>query len=457
MDGTPDAAAAEARDESKPSPWLLGLGALGLILVPTLIGISLIRGSGDTQSDMGGMGGDAPAATPTGTLDLMSIVDGDMVVEVHGDGTATVWVTTTLDVACAISYGPTQALGSLATDSDMAGGGHTDHHPLLVNLQPDTEYFYRISAIGPDGAVYSSGLGSFVNGTTVSAAPGPNIALGGTIVDVSSEFSAGFAASNAIDGDRSTEWSSAGDGDDAFITIDLGEATALTGVGFRTREMTDGTSITQSFTVTVDDGAPLGPFTAGPGLAIAEFAATGRLIRIDVDTSTGGNTGAIEIEVYGTGDPTAAPPATSTPAVAGDVDTPAPNIALGAPIIDVSSEYSADYAAANVVDGDPTTEWATDGDGDDAHVVVDLGREADIRGVGFWTRAMSDGTSVTTAFTVTVDGGETFGPFEAGSGLTVAEFGARGITVRVDVHTSTGGNTGAVEIEVYGLYLDEEM
>ena len=73
----------------------------------------------------------------------------------------------------------------------------------------------------------------------------------------------------------------------------------MTGVGFRTREMSDGTSITNSFTVTVDGGDTFGPFEAGLGLAVGDFEATGRVFRIDIDSSTGGNTGAVEIEIYG--------------------------------------------------------------------------------------------------------------------------------------------------------------
>jgi hypothetical protein len=63
--------------------------------------------------------------------------------------------------------------------------------------------------------------------------------------------------------------------------------------------MTDGTSITLSFTVTVDGVTTYGPFEAGPGLAVALVEFSGYELRFDVETSTGGNTGAIEVEVYG--------------------------------------------------------------------------------------------------------------------------------------------------------------
>ena len=119
------------------------------------------------------------------------------------------------------------------------------------------------------------------------------------MAEVSSEFSDTFAASNAIDGDPATEWSSAGDGDDAFLVLEFDDEMLFNGVGFHTREMSDGTSITLSFTVTDANGTVYGPFEAGPGLAIAQVDFLGRIVRVDVETSTGGNTGAAEIEVYG--------------------------------------------------------------------------------------------------------------------------------------------------------------
>ena len=76
------------------------------------------------------------------------------------------------------------------------------------------------------------------------------------MVDVSSEFSAGFAAELAVDGDLATEWSTSGDGDDGTITIDLGAARDIAGVEFVTRSMADGTAITSTFTVEIRVLAP---------------------------------------------------------------------------------------------------------------------------------------------------------------------------------------------------------
>ena len=126
-----------------------------------------------------------------------------------------------------------------------------------------------------------------------------NLSLGATVIETSSEFNVDFAGSKAIDGSLSTEWSSMGDGDDAYIVIDLGTPMEITGVGFRTREMSDGTSITNSYTVSVDGADVIGPFDAGIGLSVSDFAAVGQVVRIDMHTTTGGNTGAVEIEIYG--------------------------------------------------------------------------------------------------------------------------------------------------------------
>lgn len=135
--------------------------------------------------------------------------------------------------------------------------------------------------------------------STEGAASRTNLSLEATVVETSSEFNADFAGAKAIDGSLSTEWSSMGDGDGAYIVIDLGTAMEITGIGFRTREMSDGTSITNTYTVSVDGADVIGPFDAGIGFSVSDFAAVGQVVRIDMHTTTGGNTGAVEIEIYG--------------------------------------------------------------------------------------------------------------------------------------------------------------
>lgn len=313
-------AAEEEEEDSIGIGWLLAAG-LALIAVPVLIGFIFLTGGDDSSSDgsgsantAGDMGGSVGGDIGGGILNFSQIQASDPFVTSDGSGSAAVLrVTTSIEAACAVAYGPTNVLGSLATDTDMAGGGHTNHAPVMTGLQPGTTYFYRIMGVGPDGRIYQSDLRSFTfdpGETDASAAPpdvsaapaveppAPNVASMASVTDVSSEFSAAYGGRNAVDGDLSTEWSSAGDGDDAYIVLDFGETMVVKGVGFRTREMSDGTSITTSFTVTVD-GTPYGPFEAGPGLAVGLAEFSGQVIRFDVETSTGGNTGAVEVEVYG--------------------------------------------------------------------------------------------------------------------------------------------------------------
>ncbi len=204
-------------------------------------------------------------------------------------------VDTTIDVACSVVYGTDDGFGLIAVDSDMDGGAHADHQPVLGGLEPDTTYLYRLQGTAPDGSIYVSEVATF---TTPAAPSGPaNLALGATVTGVSSEWSDAFAAANAFDGDPTTEWSSRGDGDDAWVEIDLGLPEAIGEVVFRTRSMSDGTARTESSRV-IADGVEYGPFRADePFGELADRGVVAQVLRFEVETSTGGNTGAVEIEV----------------------------------------------------------------------------------------------------------------------------------------------------------------
>ncbi len=62
--------------------------------------------------------------------------------------------------------------------------------------------------------------------------------------------------------------------------------------------MTDGSAITDTFTMTVD-GTTLGPFPTGGEPVLLDPPVTGRSVRFDAESTTGGNTGAVEIEIFG--------------------------------------------------------------------------------------------------------------------------------------------------------------
>ncbi|WP_162941784.1 discoidin domain-containing protein [Desertimonas flava] len=215
-------------------------------------------------------------------------------------------VTTTEPMICAIVWGPTEELGNFNNSLSMNGTGIVDHDVALPGAVAGTTYYFVVEGFTADGTIYRSDMDTFTIPEAADAAPadtaaerGPNLSLEGTVVDVSSEFSDSYAATNAIDDSGLTEWSSAGDGDDAFITIELAEPREVAGVEFITRSMLDGTAITETFTVTVDDGETFGPFPAATAAEpnVAPIDATGQTFRFDVDTSTGGNVGAVEVRI----------------------------------------------------------------------------------------------------------------------------------------------------------------
>ncbi len=224
----------------------------------------------------------------------------------------TLQIETKVPVVCAVSYGTTAAYGQLATSTDMAGGGITQHHPVLTGLKPDSLYQVRLQGIGPDGTVY---VGDNFTYRTSSASTivqpsqpqGKNVALlsaGAKIKEVSSNYGGGdvnsaYGANKAIDGNTNTEWSSNGDGDKAWIEIDLGKDYAITNIGFRTRTMGTSAQI-QQFQVVTDKGEKLGPFDLPDAKSVYYFpvSITARTLRFEVLKSSGGNTGVAEIEVY---------------------------------------------------------------------------------------------------------------------------------------------------------------
>lgn len=217
-------------------------------------------------------------------------------------------VTTSEEAICAIVWGETDEFGNFNNSLAMNGTGIIDHDVVLPGAEQGKEYFFRVQGTTADGRQFRSETGTFVIPVTESGGNaadeidrGDNLALNATVVDASSSFGVGWEADNAIDGDTNTEWSSAGDGDDGSITIDLGSEQNVGGVEFITRRMLDGTAITDTYTITVDDDMTFGPFPAGSP-ADSNFTAidfTGQVIRFDVETSTGGNVGAVEVRVFG--------------------------------------------------------------------------------------------------------------------------------------------------------------
>ena len=215
--------------------------------------------------------------------------------------------------SCDVAYGNDETYGTLASDPMMGGGAVIDHAVYLTGLTPGTTYHYRITLTDQQARVYQSADATFTTaaaGTSweTEAPRGENIAASvGQIRGVSSNFGgvandAQWGAHSAIDGDWGTEWSSNGDGDATWIEIDLTQMYHIHEIGFWTRAMADHTAQIFAFTVTTGQGEVAGPFQVPDAGQIYYFpvSLTAQVLRFDAVETNMGNTGVLEIEVYGT-------------------------------------------------------------------------------------------------------------------------------------------------------------
>jgi hypothetical protein len=274
-------------------PWL---AALGVLVAAALVAC----GGGDDSP--------SPAAGATEVRPFSEVQASDFAFEADptAPGRGIFRVTTTEDMICAVVWGETEQLGRFNNSLSMNGTGITQHDVFLPGAEAGQTYFFLVQGTTADGTLYRSELATFtIAGSTAAAAPtrddlGPNLALDAAVAEVSSEFSEAWVAANAIDGDLATEWSSAASGDDAFITLDFASAVEIAAIEFVTRSMADGSATTTTFTILLDGAHQFGPFDAStlanPAVHTIEETATS--VRFDVETSSGGNTGAVEIRVF---------------------------------------------------------------------------------------------------------------------------------------------------------------
>ena len=135
------------------------------------------------------------------------------------------------------------------------------------------------------------------------------------------------------------------------------------------------------------------------------------------------------------------------------------NLALlgsGTRVVAVSSNFGGGgvdsaYGASKALDGNPSTEWSSDGDGDDAWIEIDLPARANITSIGIWTRTMGSSAQIS-SFRVVNDLGEIVGPFTLANATEIHHFDTdiEASRLRFEVIDSSGGNTGVVEIQVFG-------
>lgn len=236
----------------------------------------------------------------------------DLRIEEVSSARAVVRFETSEPTTCEAEFGvDADALDQRATDPSMEPDAYSvDHEVFLEDLAPSTNYFVRARAELPSGEVSYSDTYEFTTAMAVAVDSLINYALatrGGTIGGVSSNFGGGtndsfWGANNAIDGQMSTEWSSNGDGNNAWILIDFGQRRRLTHFEFRSRQMPDGTAITTSIQVQFGDSEPLGPFATPEPEQVYRFelgSIEAESVRLDILTSTGGNTGIREVRFLG--------------------------------------------------------------------------------------------------------------------------------------------------------------
>jgi hypothetical protein len=135
-----------------------------------------------------------------------------------------------------------------------------------------------------------------------------SLAQGARIVAVSSNYGSAandgsWGADSAIDGRRTTEWSSNGDGDAGFIEIALAREFRLGAVEVWTRSMSNDTAQIFKFTLTTDSGEVLGPYELPGARKPYRFTVdvTAKSLRLDVVSSNGGNggnVGLVEFTAY---------------------------------------------------------------------------------------------------------------------------------------------------------------
>jgi hypothetical protein len=276
----------------------VGLVLLGLLLMacqPAATSMSVPEVSTGVTSEIQSLE-DVTAGEPPQIVDIT-------------DADAVLIFESSIPLACSVVYGTTPDYGQIAVDQDMNGGAHTDHHPLLLGLEPDSEYHYRVQGTAADGTLYVGKDGTFrtlpaQETTEVNVA---SLQAGARVIAASSNFGGAandgtWGANSAIDGNRGTAWSSNGDGNDAFIEIELAEPAQVYAVEVWTRSMSDGTAQVLAFTLTTDRGDVLGPFELADAAEPYRFDidVVTHSLRLDVVDSSGGNTGLVEFAVYGT-------------------------------------------------------------------------------------------------------------------------------------------------------------
>jgi len=108
---------------------------------------------------------------------LTEILDGAVAITDLTAESASVHVTTSVEVVCSVVFGVTEKYGSQSADLDMAGLPHRHHAAPLRGLKPDTTYHYRLQGTASDGTLYVSEKLTFRTPAAIGGQGRTNVAL----------------------------------------------------------------------------------------------------------------------------------------------------------------------------------------------------------------------------------------------------------------------------------------
>src|SRR5450631_3014709 len=265
----------------------------------------------------------------------------------------------------------------------------------------------------------------------------------------SSVENAGFPASNAVDGNTATRWSSQFS-DPQWLEVDLGASASISqvvlqweaayGKAFQVQTSPDGTNWTSIYSTTTGTG----------GTQTLNVTGTGRYVRM-YGTARGTQYGysLFEFQVYGT-------------IGGGGGGCSATDAALNQPAL-ASSTQNGGTPASAAFDGNLGTRWSS-AFSDPQWLQVDLGSSQTICGVtlawetaygkAFQIQTSPDGTNWTSIYSTTTGTGGTQALTVSGTGRFVRMYGTvRGTQYgyslwEMDVYTTSGGGTGGNTVTV---------
>ncbi|WP_055585928.1 discoidin domain-containing protein, partial [Streptacidiphilus griseoplanus] len=265
----------------------------------------------------------------------------------------------------------------------------------------------------------------------------------GRTATASSEENYGTPASNAVDGDAGTRWSSAA-ADPQWLQVDLGAPAAVSQVvltwetayakAYQIQLSTDGTTWTSAYSTTTGAG----------GTETVNVTGTARYVRLyGTARATGYGYSLWEFQVYGTAGGGTAGGCGTTDAAKGRTAT-------------ASSEENYGTPASNAVDGDTGTRWSSAA-ADPQWLRVDLGSAQSVCQVVLtWETAYAkayqiqfstDGTTWTSAYSTTTGAGGTETLNVNGTARYVRLYGTARATGygyslwELQVHTGSGAST----------------